>query len=86
MPSPPLLAPKIGIDGVEVRVTTRLGGVSRPPYDTLNLGDHVGDSADHVRENRRRVGGAIPGDSMSWLRQVHGARVVEAADGAGTRG
>ena len=37
MPSPPLLTPKIGIDGVEVRVTTRLGGVSRPPYDTLNL-------------------------------------------------
>ena len=43
MPSPPLLAPQIGIDGVEMRVTTRLGGVSRPPYDTLNLGDHVGD-------------------------------------------
>ena len=81
MPSPPLLTPQIGIDGVEIRVTTRLGGVSRPPYDTLNLGDHVGDRADHVRENRDRVGGVIPGDAMNWLKHVHGTRVVEAPDG-----
>ncbi len=81
MPAPPLITPQIGIDGVEIRVTTRLGGVSRPPYDTLNLGDHVGDRADHVRENRDRVGGVIPGDAMNWLKQVHGTRVVEATDG-----
>lgn len=81
MPAPPLITPQIGIDGVEIRVTTRLGGVSRPPYDTLNLGDHVGDRADHVRENRDRVGGVIPGDAMNWLKQVHGTRVVEAPDG-----
>ena len=82
MPAPPLITPQIGIDGVEIRVTTRLGGVSQPPYDTLNLGDHVGDRADHVRENRDRVGGVIPGDAMNWLKQVHGARVVEATDGS----
>ena len=81
MPAPPLITPQIGIDGVEIRVTTRLGGVSRPPYDTLNLGDHVGDRADHVRENRDRVGGVIPGNAMNWLKQVHGTRVVEAPDG-----
>lgn len=81
MPAPPLLTPQIGIDGVEIRVTTRVGGVSRPPYDTLNLGDHVGDRADHVRENRDRVGGVIPGNAMNWLKQVHGTRVVEAPDG-----
>ena len=81
MPSLPLLTPQIGIDGVEMRVTTRLGGVSRPPYDTLNLGDHVGDRAHHVLENRHRVGGAISGGAINWLRQVHGTHVVEATDG-----
>ena len=77
MPAPPLLTPQIGIDGVEIRVTTRMGGVSRPPYDTLNLGDHVGDRADHVRENRDRVGGVIPGDAMNWLKQVHDELIRE---------
>lgn len=81
MASLPLLTPQIGIDGVEIRVTTRLGGVSQPPYDTLNLGDHVGDRADHVLENRHRVGEGVPGDTMNWLKQVHGTRVVEATDG-----
>lgn len=34
--------------------STRIGGVSKPPFDTLNLGLHVGDQQDDVIENRRR--------------------------------
>ena len=62
--------------------TDRHGGASRPPYDTLNLGDHVGDAA--RRWSRRTAGSsrvtsapcrADPGEWV-WLRQVHGADVV----------
>ncbi|HUM90745.1 MAG TPA: laccase domain-containing protein, partial [Candidatus Competibacter sp.] len=35
--------------------TTRWGGVSPPPYDGLNLADHVGDEPARVAENRRRL-------------------------------
>lgn len=45
----------------EARVffTTRAGGVSRPPYDSLNLGFHVGDDLEAVRVNRKRLAGAL---------------------------
>src|SRR5262249_46618211 len=43
----------------------------------LNLGMHVGDEAEAVRENRARVRAALPAEPV-WLRQVHGVTVVEA--------
>jgi YfiH family protein len=57
----------------------REGGVSEPPYDTLNLASHVGDNPDHVTGNRRllRDALALPADPV-WLEQVHGTRVVRA--------
>lgn len=57
--------------------TTRRGGVSGPPYDALNLADHVGDDPSAVAANRRRLREALdlPGQPC-WLRQVHGTRVV----------
>jgi YfiH family protein len=58
--------------------TTREGGVSAAPYASLNLGTHVGDSAEAVAENRRRVGQGLPA-TPAWLTQVHGVRVVDAA-------
>ncbi|ALP52859.1 laccase [Candidatus Tenderia electrophaga] len=60
--------------------TTRLGGVSVAPYDSLNLGDHVGDVPDAVAENRRRLRQQhqLPADPV-WLKQVHGVVVVDAA-------
>jgi YfiH family protein len=60
--------------------TTRSGGVSRPPYDTLNLGDHVGDDPGAVAANRDMLARtlALPA-SPAWLQQVHGTRVVDAA-------
>lgn len=62
---------------VRARVTTRAGGVSRPPFDTCNLGDHVDDQPAAVAENRRRLREAL-GIEPAWLRQVHSADVVQA--------
>jgi YfiH family protein len=67
--------------GIDAFVTDRFGGASTAPYDSLNLGEHVGDRANDVRENRRRVASAI-GVELSRLvivRQVHGARVLDAS-------
>jgi YfiH family protein len=68
--------------GVRTLITTRAGGVSAAPFDTLNLGTQVGDDPLAVAENRRRVVGALPGQPC-WLRQAHGTRVVEAPAAAG---
>lgn len=59
--------------------TTRAGGVSAPPYDSFNLGDHVGDDPAAVAANRTRLGAAI-GHPLVWMNQVHGDR-VEVVDG-----
>ncbi len=58
--------------------TTRLGGVSESPYDALNLGLHVGDDEQAVRENRRRLqeSFALP-EPPHWLKQTHSSDVVE---------
>lgn len=53
--------------------TTRTGGVSQPPFDSLNLGDHVGDVPNAVSENRQRLEklAQLPQQPV-WLEQVHG--------------
>ncbi len=57
--------------------TTRAGGVSAPPFDTFNLGDHVGDDPAAVAANRARLAAAIGlgADRVVWMNQVHGDRV-----------
>ena len=62
--------------------TLRTGGVSVPPFASLNLGLHVGDASAAVTENRRRVCAALalPREPM-WLQQEHGARVADADAG-----
>lgn len=62
---------------VRACVTTRAGGVSLAPFDSLNLGDHVGDDPQAVAENRRRLIERL-GCNPAWLQQVHSADVVEA--------
>jgi YfiH family protein len=62
---------------VKAIVTTRAGGVSLPPYESLNLGFSTGDDARAVEENRKRLRGLLPQEPR-WLKQVHGARVVAA--------
>lgn len=58
--------------------TTRAGGVSAPPFDTFNLGDHVGDDPAAVAANRGRLAAAIGlgAHGVVWMHQVHGDRVV----------
>ena len=56
--------------------TTRAGGASNPPFDTMNLGDHVGDDLDQVAHNRALLRDAIHATPV-FLTQVHGVRVVE---------
>ena len=57
--------------------TTRAGGVSAPPFDTFNLGDHVGDDPAAVAANRDRLAATIglPADRVVWMNQVHGDHV-----------
>lgn len=63
-------------------VTTREGGASAAPYDTFNLGDHVGDVPAAVAANRARLAGEIglAPERLVWMEQVHG-RTVAAVDG-----
>lgn len=51
-------------------ISTRLGGVSQAPYDSLNLGDHVGDSPELVSSNRNLLRAHLPSDPI-WLDQIH---------------
>jgi YfiH family protein len=57
--------------------TTREGGVSPAPWDSLNLGGAVGDAPDRVEANWRRLE-AETGLGFARVRQVHGVRVVRA--------
>ena len=64
---------------VHAAVTTRVGGVSRAPYDSFNLATHVGDDPAAVQSNRERLRAMLdlPAEPV-WLRQVHGITVVNA--------
>jgi YfiH family protein len=64
-----------------VTVTTRVGGTSRPPYDTNNLALHVGDDPAAVAENRARLAASLGVDRVQFMHQVHAAeaRVVTGA-------
>ncbi|EXF95295.1 laccase [Pseudomonas fluorescens HK44] len=63
--------------GVKACVTTRAGGVSLAPFDSLNLGDHVDDNPEAVAENRRRLTDHFS-IQPAWLQQVHGIAVAHA--------
>ncbi|MHB1930518.1 MAG: laccase domain-containing protein, partial [Acidimicrobiales bacterium] len=56
---PVLTFPLLAGHPVEAVVTTRTGGVSEGPYESLNLGLHVGDDAGRVLRNRARAAGAV---------------------------
>ncbi|MGL4315538.1 MAG: peptidoglycan editing factor PgeF [Pseudomonas sp.] len=62
---------------VRASVTTRAGGVSLAPFDSLNLGDHVEDDPQAVSANRHILTAQLD-CQPAWLRQVHGVAVVEA--------
>lgn len=60
---------------------TRRGGVSTGAYASLNCGLRSEDDPEAVRENRERVRAALGAGALRGLRQVHGARAVDAALG-----
>lgn len=68
-------------DRVRAISTTRAGGVSARPWNSLNLGVHVEDNPEHVQENRRRLAEStgLHRSQIGWLNQVHGTEVVELA-------
>ena len=63
--------------GIPHFITTRQGGVSRPPFDSLNLSFHVPDRPEDVGQNRERLASSVgidPGQ-MVFCRQTHGAGI-----------
>ncbi|SDC29543.1 peptidoglycan editing factor PgeF [Actinokineospora iranica] len=63
-------------------ITTRDGGVSSAPYESFNLGDHVGDDPAAVAANRARLAEelGLDHDRLVWMEQVHG-RTAAVVDG-----
>lgn len=81
-------------EGVRHAVLTRLGGVSRGPFATLNLGHTVGDDLEAVEENHRRAFAALDlqrpqvvspyqvhSANVRWVNAAHGGTVQPATDG-----
>lgn len=66
-------------ENVHALCTTRQGGVSRSPYDSLNVAEHVGDSPEDVKTNRKLLANqaGLP-EEPQWLTQVHSDSVVDA--------
>lgn len=65
--------------GVRAYISTRVGGMSVPPYASNNLGLHVGDDPLAVEKNRAQLGmqlGLVR--PPQWLEQVHGVKVIRA--------
>jgi YfiH family protein len=63
---------------VKALQTTRIGGVSKTPYASLNLGAHVNDDAIDVAKNRQLLSLYLPSEPV-WVNQVHGTEVIDAA-------
>lgn len=82
-----LILPQWGIKlpAIGSLATTRACGISSGPYDDgcrgngLNLGLHVGDAIENVQQNRAQIRRHLPAEP-TWLTQVHGTVVVDAAN------
>lgn len=58
--------------------STRHGGLSLSPYESMNIASHVGDNLEHIKSNRAELKSLmqLPREP-NWLEQVHGSKVVE---------
>lgn len=64
---------------IKAATTTRQGGFSNPPFNSLNLGLFVGDNADSVAQNHQLIKSSLGlTKEPLWLKQVHGTRVIAA--------
>ncbi len=66
------VAPDPEPEGARIWFFTRKGGVSRPPFDSLNVSTLVGDDPEAVAENRARIRTAMDENDSAWVRQVAG--------------
>lgn len=86
------VSPLLERAGVPHAFSTRQGGVSPAPFDSLNLGNPSGcdrqDDEQHIQENYRRLQAAIGHRDAprSWVHQVHGADVLDADANTFTNG
>ena len=66
---------------VHACTTPRHGGISLPPYNSFNLGDHVGDKPSDVEQNRQHLikAAGLP-ESPRWLSQHHGVGVINSVN------
>lgn len=74
------VSPEPAPEGARIWFFTRLGGVSEPPYDSLNVSTKVGDTEDAVRQNLAFIRGAMGGRPSAWVRQVAGDGVVRVSE------
>ena len=75
-----LHADSLAGNGLVHAFTTRNGGVSEGPFESLNLTWSRGDNKDHVAENRARVARALGLERLVFANQVHSARVIRVDD------
>ena len=81
-----LVAPGLERRGVLAAFTERGGGVSEPPFRSLNLGFRTGDDPSRVRRNRRRAAEALKVPHLTSARQMHGVRAVRIGTARAGRG
>ena len=75
------VSPQPEPEGAKVLFFTRLGGVSRPPFDALNVSVKVGDEPDAVAENISIIHEAVGGVPSAWVKQVAGDGVTRVSEG-----
>ena len=78
--------PSLDQPGCVAMTFSRLGGVSPVPYDSLNIGYHVGDMPERVAENRQRIRAHLGLAALASCQQVHGDRVLVVSETALKRG
>ena len=69
----------VEMEGATAVFTTRRGGLSEGPYESLNLGKMTGDEAGRVDANRERLAQSVgvAWERFRWARQVHGTTVAQ---------
>jgi YfiH family protein len=70
-------------DGLRHGIFSRHGGVSKTPFDSLNISHGLGDEDRHVTENRLRVARFFQSQTVVYIHQNHGTRVAEVKEGRG---
>ncbi|EGW38325.1 ylmd protein [Desulfosporosinus sp. OT] len=83
-----LTIPKWSAEGIDLGFSTRVGGVSHVPYDSFNLGLHVGDDPTAVLQNREHWldQWGVPLSKVAVGEQVHGTNVLWINEEDGGRG